>query len=274
MAVVDLVDEMHEAPRRIFVARIEPRHVGDEDGVEIARDLDVVGGRARAFAQGGEIEPGQAVGHGPHGDVAVVDAQRAGGSRGGPGEQVELRRQRRFARFAQRRVIGAGLAQLAQAVILRAFEPEHRAMVFQQGDGGKETGALQAVAVELGRRDVRGRDQADAAADQLIEQAAQDHRIADVADEEFVEQQQSHVGGQFLRDHRQGVGGIGQRAQARMHLAHEAMEMPAPLRHRHAVEQQVGQEGLAAPDAAPQVQAAHGFGVAETRGEFFPRGRR
>ncbi len=45
-----------------------------------------------------------------------------------------------------------------------------------------------------------------------------------------------------------------------MHFAHEAMEVRAALfLDRQAVEEQIDQEGLAAADAAPQVQAARGF---------------
>src|SRR6185312_768809 len=54
---------------------------------------------------------------------------------------------------------------------------------------------------------------------------------------------------------------LAQLAQARVHLAHETVEVPA---QRHAVRQagheQIHQEGLAATDAAPQVQPGYRFG--------------
>ena len=61
----------------------------------------------------------------------------------------------------------------------------------------------------------------------------------------------------FARDDRQRVAFAGVRAQALVHLAHEAVEMGAAFfADRQAGEEQVDQEGLAAADAAPQVQAA------------------
>jgi hypothetical protein len=55
-----------------------------------------------------------------------------------------------------------------------------------------------------------------------------------------------------------------------MHVAHEPVEMHALARQvAERVVQQVDQEGLAAADAAPQVEPAHRVRFAQARGEAF-----
>ena len=89
----------------------------------------------------------------------------------------------------------------------------------------------------------------------LAKQAAQNHGIADVADEKFVQAEQVDLFGQGIGDIRQRIAAAGKRAQSRVHLTHESMEMlPLLSRMRHGGKQQVDQKGLAAPDATPEVQ--------------------
>ena len=59
---------------------------------------------------------------------------------------------------------------------------------------------------------------------------------------------------------------LAQRLELRVHVVHEAVEMAtALLREGQAVEEQVHEPGLAAADAAPEIEAA--FGLCRTLGE-------
>ena len=146
-------------------------------------------------------------------------------------------------------------------------------MALDQVNCRQEARALQAVTVEVGRVDVGRGHQHDALVEHALEQPGQDHRIADVADEEFVQHQYPKAGpAPAPHDQRQPVAFAAMRAQLRVHLAHEAVEVGAVLavagarRARRQVGaaqlaqgqrgvEQVHQEGLAAAHAAPQVQA-------------------
>ena len=132
-----------------------------------------------------------------------------------------------------------------------------RAVLFDQRDRRQEARALQAVLVELVRRGVGAGHQHHAFGEQALEQAAQQHRVADVADEELVEAPARAAAAPSRGDRRQRIALAGVRAQALVHFAHEAMEMRCGVSRRigRLVEEQVDQEGLAAADAAPQVQA-------------------
>jgi hypothetical protein len=105
---------------------------------------------------------------------------------------------------------------------------------------------------------------------QLFEQAAEDHRVADVADEELVEQQHAQVLCHRLRHHAQRVGGVRrQRAQARMHLAHEAVEVPALARHVvEAFVEQVAQAASCRARRRPTGTARARARLAKARGEL------
>src|SRR5215469_18264204 len=56
-AVVELIDEGDEAPRLIIAQRIHDGNVREDDGLVVARDLDVIVLAARSAAQGLETEP-------------------------------------------------------------------------------------------------------------------------------------------------------------------------------------------------------------------------
>ena len=73
-------------------------------------------------------------------------------------------------------------------------------MLAQQRDEGNEQRAVEAVLVKIVRLDVRGRDHDDAVLEQPREQAAEDHRVGDVGDVEFVEAEQPGLFGERVRD--------------------------------------------------------------------------
>ena len=63
-------------------------------------------------------------------------------------------------------------------------------MLLEQRDERQEQRAVEPVLVELVGRDVRGRHHHDAELEQPREQPAEDHRVGDVGDVEFVEAEQ------------------------------------------------------------------------------------
>ena len=111
------------------------------------------------------------------------------------------------------------------------------------------------------RRPVGGRHDDETAGKQLLEQPAQDHRIGDVGDVEFVETEQPGLCGDAVGDHADGVVGLvavlAFLVDAPMDVAHEGVEVDAALaRDRRAFEEEVHQQRLAAADPAPQIDAA------------------
>jgi len=73
MAVVKLVNQGNETARGIIVMAVKHRDPGQQHGMEFGGDLDVIAGRARAFAQSGKIAPEHAPGAGMHRNLALVD---------------------------------------------------------------------------------------------------------------------------------------------------------------------------------------------------------
>ena len=116
----------------------------------------------------------------------------------------------------------------------------------------------------------------------MLEQTAQDHRIGDVGDVEFVEAEQGDVLREIFGELRQRVRflrrparlGLPPGVDFRLCLQHEFVEMDAALAvHRDRVEEQVHQHAFAAPDAAVDVEALRRIGTAagETQA-LFPAG--
>lgn len=91
--------------------------------------------------------------------------------------------------------------------------------------------------------------------EQHLEQTAKDNRIADIADEQFVETQHPYLLGQRPGQGRERVSGAIELEQALMNPCHEMVEMLAPGRQLQAAMEQVHQPGLATADRAPEVQA-------------------
>ena len=162
-----------------------------------------------------------------------------------------------------------------------AAQLEDLQALLHQVDERQEAVALQAVLVEIVGRAVGGGDHRDAFVEQGLEQAAEDHRIGDVGDLEFVEAEQARLGGDRAGDRHDGVG-FGRRAlgrellaaavQALLDLEHEFVEVHAPLLgHRRVGEEQVHQHRLAAADRAPDVEAVRAGQPAWARAQAQPR---
>lgn len=150
------------------------------------------------------------------------------------------------------------LGQGAQTIVDAGVDVHHVAVLVDQIDSRQETRPLQAVAVQIVRRDVRRGHQRDAAREQRLQQRGQQHGVGDVGDEEFVEAQHVGLGLEAVGDDFQRVFPPLQLGQLFMHPQHEAVEVQAHFAiARQTVEEHIHQPGFAAPDAAPHVQPLH-----------------
>ena len=134
-------------------------HAGDQHGVKLTGDFDVVVLAARAVAERPEVEPDHVVGgfHTvailrpstrmlPWSRVAAVARRERGETLGH--ETVGL--------GAQRAVEQLRLLQQAQTVIVAAVHVHYPGMQLERFDGGQETSALQPVLVQAVGLDVGG----------------------------------------------------------------------------------------------------------------------
>lgn len=144
-------------------------------------------------------------------------------------------------------------------------------MALEQGNRRQEAVALQTMFVQAPRRQVGGGDQGCAGSEQVLQELAEDHGVADVGDGSSLEAETTAPRAKLLRHPLQRVGGAGVRTQGLVDAAHEAMEMQAQFAfHRQAVVQQVDQESLAATNATVQIQAPHRRLGAKARQETLP----
>ena len=152
-----------------------------------------------------------------------------------------------------------------QAMVLLAVHRQHLHMPFECVYGWQEALTIEAVGVQLPGRLVGGGHQHHALRHHQAEQTAEQHRIADVADEQFVETQHAQLAAQLLGQQAQWVGVAGQLELAPVHPAHEMVKVLAPRRHRQAVIETVHQPGLAAPDRPPEVDAGRPLAMQQRR---------
>ncbi len=68
---------------------------------------------------------------------------------------------------------------------------KHVELSLEQRDRGQETRSLQSVAIQTGGRHVGGDNQGHALAQQFLEQPAEQHRVGDVGDLEFIDAPQA-----------------------------------------------------------------------------------
>lgn len=158
----------------------------------------------------------------------------------------------------QRRQVEVSLGQGTQTIVDTGVDVHHVAVLVDKIDGRQETRPLQAVAVQIVRRNVRRGDQRNAAGEQRLQQRGQQHGVSDVGHEEFVEAQHIGFGLEAVSDDFQRVFPPLQLGQLFMHSQHEAVEVQTHFAiARQAMEEHVHQPGFAAPDAAPHIQPLH-----------------
>ena len=108
-------------------------------------------------------------------------------------------------------------------------------------------------------RIVGGHQHQHAALEQGFEQAADEHRIADIVDVEFVEAQHPAACEQLVQGHAQGVVVLTVLEHAAMQAGKKRVEVHALLfGNRQRLEKPIEQPAFAAPHWAVQVQAARG----------------
>src|SRR5438309_1914528 len=90
----------------------------------------------------------------------------------------------------------------------------------------------------------------------MFQEVAEDHRIADIADEKLVETEHARLRGEMRSNRDERILMALEFVQLGVHAAHETMEVQAQLRfERQRFEEQVDQKRLAAADRAVKVQA-------------------
>src|SRR5690606_18579354 len=119
---------------------------------------------------------------------------------------------------------------------------------------------LQPIAIQIAGLEVRRRGERHAASEERREEIAENHRVGDVVDRELVEADDPRAIGEMIRDDLERVLAVAQLLQAVVHLGHEAVEMqPQLVFERQRRVEEIHHQRLAAADAAPEIQAAHGL---------------
>ncbi|MNP17965.1 hypothetical protein D3C76_1104170 [compost metagenome] len=154
---------------------------------------------------------------------------------------------------------GAGM----QAVILPAIHRNHLHVLLDGGNGRQQALAVEAVGIQLFRRLVGGGDHHHVLLEHRLQQAAEQHGVADVVDEQLVEAQHPHLFRQLAGQGAQRVDGAGELEQAAVHPLHEVMEVLAPGGHPQALVEAVHQPGLAPPHRSPEVDAGRLFATVQ-----------
>ncbi len=208
-----------------------------------------------------------AFGQAAHRDLATVHHQPRLIVRAGRGERLPAAGQPRVGLRVERTAVDRRLRQRAQAIVGGAVHVQHVAVRLDLRDRRQEALALQAVLEQPGGLDVGRRHQGHALGEEALEQAPEQHRIADVVDEELIQHQDAQVAAPLPGDGPERIGFALVIAQPGVDLAHETVEVGAPLPgDRQAVEEQIDQEGLAAADAPPQVKPGRGRGGLAAQG--------
>ena len=262
-AVVQHVHQPGEAPRgRRHVDR-HIGHIGQQHGMELACDLQVVVLRARAAAQLAEVEPDHATGAAARTDLARLDVQHRVLVLD-LGQLVEGLGHGRIGLGTQRRVVEPGVFQRAAAVVRAVVHVDDFHALVEQVDGRQDAVAVQAARVQLVGLEVGGGDKAHAVGEQRHQQPVQDHRVRDVGHVEFIEADQLVLLGDARTQHVQRVLGALQHGEFTVDLAHEFMEMQAHLApERHGVEEAIHEKALAAPHPAVHVDATGDLGMVD-----------
>ena len=178
------------------------------------------------------------------------------------GEFEESLTHRRCGRVTVRRVPHVHAEQALHPVIGRAIERQHIKPRLDECDEGQEMFAVEAVLIELSGRAVRRGDNRHARFDQRGKQPRHDHRVGRIIDDHFVKVQAFGLCRKRIRDRQDRVAQLllPLGPDTRVNLDHEFVEVNAALRFdAETLMEQVHQHRFAAPDPAPQVDAARAF---------------
>ena len=153
-----------------------------------------------------------------------------------------------------------GLSQAAK--VLRRTDFQHLHARGDQLDHRLEALVVQRVGQQAFGWVVGGHQHQHAALEQGLEQAADEHRIADIVHMEFVETQHSAAGQQLVQSGAQGIVMLAVQEHALVQPGEEGVEMHALLLgDGQCLEKSIQQPAFATPHRAMQVQAARGLAV-------------
>ena len=254
--VVKHVHQQRETAGFVFFVGRHFFKAGNQHGVAVLRQPQIVGLRARAKAQGAEIKPGDALGAFFRRQLAAVDFQFFRLLFFAAGKAFKQGGQFGFVFGVVRHVKHFGGRERAHAVIFAAVNVEHGEFLFQEGDGGQKAAAVLPLRVEFGRGVVGCGHQHHAFGKQVFQQAAEYHGIGDVADVEFVKTEYAQLDGDVLGDGFERVRRIAFFAHALVDFLHKGVKVDAAFAPvRQAAVESVHQETFAAADAAVEIQA-------------------
>ncbi|RUP47336.1 hypothetical protein BC936DRAFT_145844 [Jimgerdemannia flammicorona] len=259
VGLVQGVDKSDESAGFVAVLEGHARDVGEDEGVEVLGELEVVGGAERLGAEVGESGAGDS-------RVCLRDDEMAtpkvegGGLHGialGKGRGVVVDD-----------AVGIGvegvevdLLHLAghAAVVSAGVEGHDTAAGLEEVDEGEERVALDTVLVEIVRVAVGGGDDDDAAFKERGEEAAEDHGVRNVGHLELVKAENVGVAGKLLSDLRDrvevAVGCDLEEVRTRVYVQHEGVEVNAALAvDGEGVEEEVHDHGFARADVAEDVE--------------------
>ncbi len=238
-------------------------------------DLQVVDGAQGLFAHVRKAGEGDPVRGQTHMDPAPHDLDVLGRGLDAAGEPPEVLHQFLVGVLVHRGQVDLHAAHGLQPVVVVAGKLVDVELFLEHVDERQEQFTLQAVLVEIAGMAVGGGHHHHAEVEHRLEQTPQDHGVGDVQDLELVEAQQPGVPGDPRRQLRHHVFGespalLAELVEAAVHHAHEFVEMGAPLvLHRHALEEQVHEHGLAASHRAVDVDALGRIRAPASQAEAF-----
>ena len=172
---------------------------------------------------------------------------------------------RGFRLRAKRRHVAAFATGSVQAIVARAIEIEDRHPLLKERDEGKKERAVQPLLIEVVGRYIAGRDNRDAAREELLEQPPEDHRVGDIVDSKLVEAQKLDLRRDLVCRCRDRITAVrsailwrpAMGRNALLNFEHERKKVNAALADRvRGFEEDVHQKRLAASNCAKNIKSA------------------
>ncbi len=241
------------------------RHAFEHDRVEALGQREVIRRAQRPLAELAEAEPGDALRGTLHDQFPALHGERDGMRLAAAGEAAKSFAEPRMALVADRHVPDLRALELFHAVVGARVELDDVHALLQQRDERQEQGPVEAALVEPVGLHVGCGDHGDTSREQRGEEPPQDHRIGDIGHRELVEAQQRRLARECGGDGRDRIGvldlallhALPVGVDALVHVGHEGVKMGAALlRDRDGLDEEIHQHRLAAPDGAPDVEAA------------------
>ena len=140
-----------------------------------------------------------------------------------------------------------------QAMVFLAVDAHYLHMPLQGGHRRQKALAIKAFGIQQFRWLVGSGHQHHALFEHHLKQAAENDRIADIADKQFVETQHAHLAAQLNGQRLQRIRCTGELKQAPMHPAHKVVKVLTSRGDFQAFVEAVHQPGLATAHRPPQI---------------------